>query len=258
MPQAPFQQHDEHILKMPHKKRRSQLDGQYLYEDRRLLPLLHGAALRGLALTVMPVWARLAVDYRIVGMEHLRALDGQGAILVANHVHFLDAPILCACLHPARKIRYIMLGENVDIPVVGGIIKALGGIPIPDNLEGMKAFTRTIYRLLDEKKLLLFFPEAVLWPHYRGVRKFHKGCFTYAVRRHVPVLPMMYTFEQTAAGRERLVLTIAPAISSEGKTPQALLEETHACFARHMQAFYGPEQLRLPEKAGQGEDPPER
>lgn len=229
---------DEHMLHMRHREKHIPIDASYSFEETGLLYQLSAAALRALALLVLPIWARFAVDYRIIGRENLRFLENRGAILIANHVHFLDAPIICSCLSQTRKIRYITLGENMDIPVAGPIIKALGGIPLPDSLGGMRSFRRVVDDLLGRGKWVLFMAEGALWPYYRGIRAFHKGGFSFAARNQVPVVPLVYTFEEGAFSRERMVLTIGKPIEPDGRTAEQLLEVTQHYFEETAAAFY--------------------
>ena len=229
---------NEHILHVPHKKKRSVIDASYRFENHNLFYQLYAGLLRGLALVVLPVWAKFACHFRIKGRENLKKLKGQGAVLIMNHVYFLDIPIAC-CAAASRKVRYVTLGENLDIPVAGSIIKALGGIPLASDFAGMKAFHRTIVDLLGRKKLVLFCAESALWPYYRGIRPFHRGGFIVAAQAKAPVVPLVITFEDRKRGRPRLIMTVGEPIPSEGKNAKSLCEETHRVFEDMTRTFYG-------------------
>ena len=127
---------DEHILQMPHKKKRSVVDASYRFESRNPIYRLNAWLLRQVALIVLPIWAKLACQYRVIGRKNLRKVRHQGAVLIINHVYFLDVPIACGCAIRDRKVRYVTLGENMDIPGAGRIIKMLGGIPLGSNFSG--------------------------------------------------------------------------------------------------------------------------
>ena len=232
---------DEHILQMPHKKKRSVVDASYRFESRNPIYRMNAWLLRQVALIVLPIWAKLACQYRVIGRKNLRKVRHQGAVLIINHVYFLDVPIACGCAIRDRKVRYVTLGENMDIPVAGRIIKILGGIPLGSNFSGAKAFQRTVVNLLKRRKLVLFCAESSLWPRYRGIRPFHRGGFVAAVQAGAPVVPMVITFSDGWFGRPKLTMTVGEPISSTGKTAKALCEETHRVFEKIAQDFYGPE-----------------
>lgn len=232
---------DEHILRMPHKKTRSVIDASYAFESRNPIYRLGAWLLRQVALLVLPIWATFACHYRIVGRKNLKKVRGRGAVLIINHVYFLDVPIACGCAIRNRKVRYVTLGENMDIPVAGRIIKMLGGIPLGSNFSGVKAFQRTVADLLKRHKLVLFCAEGSLWPFYRGIRPFHRGGFVSAVQAKAPVVPMVITFSDGRHGRQKLTMTICNPIPSEGKSAKTLCDETRRVFEETACAFYGPD-----------------
>ena len=92
--------------------------------------------------------------------------------------------------------------------------------------------------LLGRGKWVLFMAEGALWPYYRGIRAFHKGGFSFAARNQVPVVPLVYTFEEGAFSRERMVLTIGKPIEPDGRTAEQLLEVTQHYFEETAAAFY--------------------
>ena len=230
---------DRHILHMPLKKDRSVIDDTYYHKKRGPLYRLYTVALRGLALVLLPIWAKWDCRYRIVGRENFKKVRGQGAVLILNHVHFLDVPIACGCAIRTRKVRYVTLGENMDIPVAGSLLRALGGIPLGGTVSGVKEFRRIVTHLLERRKLVLFCAESALWPYYQGIRPFHRGGFVCAVRAGVPVIPMVITFDQTDRKRPRLIMTIGEPIPSDGKSARSLCDETHRFFEDTARRFYG-------------------
>lgn len=52
---------DEHILQMPHKKKRSVVDASYRFESRNPIYRLNAWLLRQVALIVLPIWAKLTM-----------------------------------------------------------------------------------------------------------------------------------------------------------------------------------------------------
>lgn len=228
----------QHMLDIGFSHKHTTIDASYTFENRGLLYQLYAGSLRALALLLLPVYAKLTTGYRITGRENLRKVDGQGVVLVANHVCVMDAAIICSCANRRRKIRYVMLGSSVDIPVIGSIIKALGGIPLADNIGGHRQLMRELMDLLDRKKPILFFAEGALWPHYRGIRPFQKGAFVLAVRKQVPVLPLIITFETTRFGWQRLHLRVEEPLYPQGLSATQLRDKTQQLFEQTAAAFY--------------------
>ncbi len=227
------------MIKMRHKKKKSVIGRDYQFEENGMIYQSLAVLLRLIGLLVIPVWAKVASGYRISGKQNLAGVKHRAAILIANHVYFLDAPIICACVNRMKKTRIISLGENMDIPVVGHLIKALGAIPLADTKSGMVKFSETVSHLLDRGKHILFFAEGALWPYYHGIRPFRSGGFLFAVKKQVPVVPVILLFDKVRGGRERLRIHICEPIMPEGMSVAGLKEKTRQCFEEHAAQFYG-------------------
>ena len=136
---------------------------------------------------VLVILAQTLYRVRIVGHEHVPK-EG-GALLVPNHVSFIDGLLLIASLD--RPIRFVVDADYADHPLYKPFLKALHVIPIttqggPRRL--LKAF-RDAGRALDEGELLCIFPEGqitrtgTMLPFRRGFERIVKG-------RTVPVIPV--------------------------------------------------------------------
>lgn len=126
----------------------------------------------------------------------------------------------------------------MDIPVLGHLIKAFGGIPIGDDLGGMKAFDRYVISLLKSNKSVLIFPEAALWPYYRKIRPFNKGAFNFSIKAQKPILPIIITFRTRKNGKQKMIVNILPAIYPKNKSIKDFQEETETLYKNFVEDFY--------------------
>ncbi|MCP5518057.1 MAG: AMP-binding protein [Verrucomicrobiales bacterium] len=69
---------------------------------------------------------RLVYRLRVAGRSHLPAAGG--ALLVANHLSFVDACILAAAT--GRYVRFLMHGSYYQNPLLGALWRLLGVIPV--------------------------------------------------------------------------------------------------------------------------------
>jgi acyl-[acyl-carrier-protein]-phospholipid O-acyltransferase/long-chain-fatty-acid--[acyl-carrier-protein] ligase len=124
---------------------------------------------------------------RIVGHEHV-PLQG-GALLVPNHVSFIDGILLIASLD--RPVRFVVDDQYASHPFFKPFMKALGVIPI-DSHGGLRVILRALRdagQALDRGEIVCIFPEGqitrtgTLLPFRRGFERIVKG-------RKVPVIPV--------------------------------------------------------------------
>ncbi|MDO5087431.1 MAG: MFS transporter, partial [Comamonadaceae bacterium] len=107
------------------------------------------------------VLSRLAYRYKVRGDEHIPA-EG-AAILVANHVSFVDAVLLMAA--SPRPIRFIMDHRIFKVPVLGWLFRLAKAIPIAPQREDPAAYEAAFEeaaRVLREGDLLGIFPEGAI------------------------------------------------------------------------------------------------
>ena len=135
------------------------------------------------------VLTRLVYRFRIVHDERLPTTGP--AVLVCNHVSFVDAVLLMAA--SPRPIRFLMDAQIFRIPVLGWLFRLAKAIPIapqktdPGTYEAAFAAARAV---LDDGEMVCIFPEGgitrdgTLQPFKGGVMKLVEG------RPELPVIPM--------------------------------------------------------------------
>jgi 1-acyl-sn-glycerol-3-phosphate acyltransferase len=139
------------------------------------------------------VASRLVYRFRVSGDEHIPT---QGAaLLVCNHVSFVDAVLLMAA--SPRPIRFLMDHRIFRIPVLGWLFRLAKAIPIAPQKEDPATYEQAFAQaraVLDDGELLCIFPEGAitrdgtLQPFKGGVMKIledrRKG------DRDIPVVPL--------------------------------------------------------------------
>jgi len=134
--------------------------------------------------------------FRVTGEENI-PVDG-AAVLVCNHVSFIDAVLLMAA--SPRPIRFIMDHRIFKVPVLGWLFKLAKAIPIASQKEDPAAYERAFenaVQVLREGDLLAIFPEGAitrdghLQPFKGGVMKILEMARADGI--DPPVIPMALT-----------------------------------------------------------------
>ena len=132
--------------------------------------------------------SRLVYRFRVEGDEHIPA-EG-AAILVCNHVSFVDAVLLMAA--SPRPIRFIMDHRIFRVPVLGWLFRLAKAIPIAPQKVDAHAYETAFAearRVLDEGDLLCIFPEGGITRD--GTLQPFKGGLMKILQTHpVPVVPI--------------------------------------------------------------------
>ncbi|HET8871405.1 MAG TPA: 1-acyl-sn-glycerol-3-phosphate acyltransferase, partial [Aquabacterium sp.] len=194
----------------------------------------------------MLVVTRFVYRVKVRGDEHLPT-DG-AAILVCNHVSFVDAVIL-GIVSP-RPMIFIMDHRIFRTPVLGWLFRMLKAIPIAPQKEDPQAYERAFERakqVLREGELLCLFPEGGITRDGK-LQPFKAGIMKILEETPVPVIPSALhnlwgssfsRIEGVAMAKplrrglfNRVGLVVGPAIPPDQVTPeklqatvQALLDE---------------------------------
>ncbi|GFO66993.1 hypothetical protein GMLC_05720 [Geomonas limicola] len=134
-------------------------------------------------------WSAMRICYRleVIGKEQV-PLKG-GALLVANHVSWLDALLLMATQR--RRIRFVMEREIYDTPLLKQLCKLMQVIPVSakDGKKGLLDFIATSRRALEEGHLVCIFAEGEITRN--GMLNRFKGGFERIVRgTELPIIPV--------------------------------------------------------------------
>ena len=137
------------------------------------------------------VASRFVYRFKVTGDMNI-PVEG-AAILVCNHVSFVDAILLMAA--SPRPIRFVMDHRIFKIPVLGGLFKLAKAIPIAPRAEDPAAYEAAFEasaQVLREGDLLCIFPEGGLTKD-GTLQEFKGGIMKILERQPVPVIPMALT-----------------------------------------------------------------
>jgi len=133
------------------------------------------------------IWMLTHILYRI-DHHHLEKIPDDGAaVVVCNHVSYVDALLLAGTCH--RPIRFIMFEPIYRIPVLHFIFRVGKAIPIASRRENKAAYENAfdeISKALDDGDLVCIFPEGRL-TRDGHIGEFKKGIEKIVSRNPVPV-----------------------------------------------------------------------
>jgi 1-acyl-sn-glycerol-3-phosphate acyltransferase len=136
-------------------------------------------------------WARflLAVSFVRVSVQGRENLDGsRTCIFCANHLSYLDPPLLLACLE--TPVRFLAKKSLFGIPFLGWAMRGEGDVPI--DRENPRAAARSLARaaaLVRQGTSLVVFPEGGR-SRDGTLQPFLSGAFRIAIRSQTPVVPI--------------------------------------------------------------------
>lgn len=125
-----------------------------------------------------------------IDASELDQVPAQGPLLlVANHVNFLDAPVMYTHLQP-RLLTAFVKAETWDNPVMGLLFDIWGGIPIKRGEPDMAALEMAL-EALRLGKIVAVAPEGTRSGSGR-LKRGYPGIVVLALHSGAPLLPVAY------------------------------------------------------------------
>ncbi len=131
---------------------------------------------------------RVIYRFKVRGDEHIPTAGA--ALLVCNHVSFIDAVLLMAA--SPRPIRFIMDHNIFKMPVLGWFFKLCKAIPIAPQRENAATYERAFEQaraVLADGELLCIFPEGGITRDGQ-LGEFRGGVMKLIESNPVPVVPL--------------------------------------------------------------------
>ncbi|MFT3715744.1 MAG: lysophospholipid acyltransferase family protein [Gordonia sp. (in: high G+C Gram-positive bacteria)] len=132
----------------------------------------------------------MGVRFEVVDHRPDHARRVRGALIVANHISFLDI-LAIAAVSPARFVakREIVAGA-------GRVLKAFGVLPHHRGaLRELRPLLDQVTGIVDRGRPVAVFPEGTTWCGY-GYGRFRPAFFQTALDAGVPVLPMRVSYHR--------------------------------------------------------------
>ncbi|MEO8299243.1 MAG: MFS transporter [Burkholderiales bacterium] len=135
--------------------------------------------------------SRCVYRFEVRGDEHLP--DKGAAIIVSNHVSYVDALLLAAA--SPRPIRFLMDHRIFAVPLLGWLFRLAKAIPIAPRDENPQVYERAFAQarqVLDDGDLLGIFPEGAITRDGQ-LQPFKGGLMKILESHPVPVVPVALT-----------------------------------------------------------------
>ncbi|PFH11463.1 1-acyl-sn-glycerol-3-phosphate acyltransferase [Collimonas sp. PA-H2] len=189
-------------------------------------------------------WILIHTIHRVTTFNRDRIPDEGAAVLVCNHVSYVDAIVIMAA--SPRPIRFVMDHRIFKVPVLAWVFKTAKAIPIApakENPELMERAFDQIAAALADGDLVCIFPEGKL-TSTGEMNEFRGGIKKIVDRSPVPVIPMalrglwgsMWTrsggnpFQRSfkRGPLSALQLAVGEAVAAAQATPEYLQQQVQA------------------------------
>lgn len=131
----------------------------------------------------------------LIGMPHRNIYESRPMphlqyIYVANHISYLDAPVIVKTLR--SPIRVLGKSEMARVPVFGYIYKYAVVIVNRSNAEERAKSVRQLISVLKKGISIFIFPEGTFNLTHQPLKDFYDGAFRIAIETQTPIMPVLF------------------------------------------------------------------
>ena len=148
-----------------------------------------------IAKPILGLLMRIKYSARIKNKKILKPYKNQGIFFYGNHTCALADVIQPSRLRK-RKNFVIASKDATSVFGIKNIVLMLGAMPIATNYKMQKKLLKAIDARISEKKSIMIYPEATIWPFYTSVRPFSNASFAYPINLNAPCFTLTTTYQK--------------------------------------------------------------
>lgn len=152
------------------------------------------------------LYLKIKFHHKTVGREKLKAC-GSGYFLYGNHTQDVGDALIPSMLTFPSDAYAVVHPNNVSMKFLGKINPSLGALPLPDTKAAARNFLDALNVRLFERRPIVIYPEAHIWPYYTKIRPFNDDAFRYPIRFGVPSYCFVNTYQKRKHGKEPKIVT---------------------------------------------------
>lgn len=126
-------------------------------------------------------YCKFILHIKIKNKKILKKYKKKGFFLYANHTQPVGDVFTPAHICQNKRIYVIASSSNLKVKLIGKFLPMLGILPIPNSPQKMKEFIQAIKQRIEQRKCIVIYPEAHVWPYYTKIRPFPSTSFKFPV-----------------------------------------------------------------------------
>ena len=147
-------------------------------------------------------YCKFGLHVKIKNRKILRKYRKQGYFIYGNHTQPIGDVFIPAYACNSKRIYTVVSQANLGVAGIGPILPMLGALPIPDSIKDTKKLIYAIEKRIEQKKCVVIYPEAHVWPYYTKIRPFPKTAFKFPAFCNVPAFSMTTTYYKRKFGKK--------------------------------------------------------
>jgi len=153
------------------------------------------------------LYSKIKFHHKVINQKVIKPYKKSGYFLYGNHTQGTGDAFMVQRINKSKGKYVIVHPDNISMPVLGKLTPTLGALPLPDDMTAYKNFIKAIETRIEQKKCIVVYPEAHIWPYYTGIRPFADTSFQYPIKLGVPTFCFTNTYQRRRLSKKPRVVT---------------------------------------------------
>lgn len=147
-------------------------------------------------------YCKFCLHVKIENREILKKYRKQGYFIYGNHTQPIGDVFIPGHVSKYKRIYVVVSQANLGVAGIGPILPMLGAIPIASSIKDTKKVWDAVIKRIEQKKCVVIYPEAHVWPYYTKIRPFEATSFKFPVYCNVPSFAITTTYYKRKFGKK--------------------------------------------------------
>lgn len=150
------------------------------------------------------LYMKIKFHLKVKGRKKLKGY--KNPFLYGNHTQAPGDGFLPPLLTRPYKPYFVVNSDNIALKGTKNFILMMGAIPIPTEISGLKNFEEAIHKR-NEKKPIVIYPEAHIWPYFTDIRPFKEVSFKYPLKNNRAVFSFTNVYTKRRFSKKANITT---------------------------------------------------
>lgn len=139
------------------------------------------------------IYCKLFLHVKFENNKILKKYKNEGYFIYGNHTQPIG-DVFIPAISSKKRIYTIASPSNIGVTCIGPLLPMIGILPIPEDLGKTKQLIEAIKQRINQKKAIIIYPEAHVWPFYTKIRPYKSTAFKFPVNTASKVFCMTTTY----------------------------------------------------------------
>ena len=160
-----------------------------------------------IAIPLIYILQKFVSHQKFINRKAFKKAKKDGYFIYSNHTQFMNDAYIGPLSSWPKKCYVITNPDATSIKGIRCLVQSLGAIPLGTTMSENKQMINCINKRISQKKAIMIYPEAHIWPFYTKIRPFPYKSFKYPAKLNKPIFVLTNCYQKRKFSKKPKILT---------------------------------------------------